>query len=74
MARGPENWINRVLRGIDGGLRGRYDIIGRKHDVVWLDDSGVPVAFEIEQGNTLVDFHLARSLSQPEYVSADLSR
>ena len=52
----------------------RYDIIGRKHDVVWLDDHGVPVAFEIEQGNSLVDFHLTRSLNQPEYVSADLSR
>jgi hypothetical protein len=51
----------------------RYDIIGRKHDVVWLDDNGVTVAFEIEQGNTLVDFHLARSLNQPEYVSVDLS-
>ncbi len=52
----------------------RYDIIGRKHDVVWLDDHDVPVAFEIEQGNSLVDFHLTRSLNQPEYVSADLSR
>jgi hypothetical protein len=52
----------------------RYDIIGRKHDIVWLDDGGVPVAFEIEQGNKQIVFQLTRSLSQPEYVSTDLSR
>lgn len=52
----------------------RYDIIGHKHDIVWMDDGGAPVAFETEQGNSPVDFHLTRSLNQPEYVSTDLSR
>ena len=52
----------------------RYDIVGRKHDIVWLDDGGVPVAFEIEQDSKQIEFQLTRSLNQPEYVSADLSR
>ena len=52
----------------------RYDIYGRKHDVVWLDGNGVTVAFEAGQDDKPVDFQLTRSLNEPEYVSADLSR
>ena len=62
-----------TIDGADIKLQ-RYDIIGRKHDIVWLDDGGVPVAFEIEQGNKQIEFQLTRSLNQPEYISADLSR
>jgi hypothetical protein len=51
----------------------RYDIYGRKHDIVWLDASGVTVAFEVAQDSNPVDFQLTRSLNEPEYVSADLS-
>ena len=65
--------VDVTIDGADLKLH-RYDIIGHKHDIVWMDDGGAPVAFEIEQGNSLIDFHLTRSLSQPEYVSADLSR
>ena len=51
----------------------RFDIYGRKHDIVWVDANGVTVAFEVAQDSKPVDFQLTRSLNEPEYVSADLS-
>jgi hypothetical protein len=46
---------------LDGTTRQlyEYDVIGDKHDVVWLDDHGVPLAFRTVQDGSAVDFVLA---------------
>lgn len=36
----------------------QYEIIGDKHDFVWFDDNGLPVAFRIEENGATVDFVL----------------
>lgn len=38
----------------------QYDIVSDKHQIVWLDDRGLPVAFRTEQNGSLVDFVLVK--------------
>ncbi len=37
----------------------QYEIVGDKHQYVWLDDRGTPVAFRTEEDGSRVDFILA---------------
>lgn len=37
----------------------QYEIVGDKHQFVWLDERGTPVAFRTEEDGALVDFVLA---------------
>jgi len=45
--------------GMDLRLK-RYDITGTKHQTVWIDDKGVPVAFRTEEDGAAIDFVLTR--------------
>jgi hypothetical protein len=45
--------------GVDLRLK-RYDIVGSKHDSVWIDDRGLPVAFRTEEDGSQIDFVLTR--------------
>jgi hypothetical protein len=48
----------------------QFDVVGRKHDIVWLDDSGVVVGFRIEQNNTPIDFILKPAAASPNQLSS----
>ena len=38
----------------------QYEIISDKHEFVWLDDQGVPVAFRTQEDGDDIDFILER--------------
>jgi hypothetical protein len=38
----------------------QYEVVTDNHQVIWLDDTGVPVAFRSEEGGAQVDFVLNR--------------
>jgi len=46
-----------MLAGVERRLH-QYEIVGDKHDLVWLDDEGVTIAFRTQQNGTAVDFVL----------------
>ena len=46
-----------TLAGADLRLH-QYEIVGDKHDFVWLDDDGLPVAFRTQENGAAVDFVL----------------
>ena len=52
--------IERVTLAGTTRLLHQYEIIDEKHQLVWLDDEGVPVAFRAEFDGTAVDFVLDR--------------
>jgi hypothetical protein len=47
--------------GLEGKtlLLHQYEIVSDKHEFVWLDDGGVPVAFRTEEGHRQINFILS---------------
>jgi hypothetical protein len=48
----------------------QFDVVGPKHDIVWLDDSGTVAGFRIEQNGALIDFVLNPAAAPNNQLSA----
>jgi hypothetical protein len=53
---------NVTLDGSVQRLR-QYEVHGDKHEVIWLDSQGLPVAFRIEEDGTPIDFIMKRQVA-----------